>query len=601
MATTVGDLFEKQATLAPDATALWYRDTVVSYELLNRRTHAIAEYLRLECVAGTRVAIRMKRGVTLVEALIGVVKSGLTYVPVPLGFTGSRVAKILEQSSPCLVLTDGSAEALSELPPCRHVSVDDVVPVWMRRLEESQRSPPTITASAFCLLYTSGTTGQPKGVVVGTDAIMAHLCGMLDAYPRHGEELALVHRSYALTGSVWEYFGYLISGIPCVVAEESQTSDAEALLDLVAKHGVSRMAASPQLLDVLATQTINHGMPCETLRVVITGGESLLPRIAERVMSAFPNCTLVNVYGATECLYITQHSSTRGAKQEMLPIGLPFPNVGLYILSHNLDRQVHGALGEVYVGGDCLAFGYEPGCRETASRFVPDVLGGKPGRRMFRTGDCGMSASDGSMRLTGRSDRRAKIRGNWVSLNEVELALSGLPNIEKAVVVDEMSTSGEVRLAAYVVLDGHSASLQTIRSALREKLSLLAVPGKFVELSTMPLTASGKVDRQLLRSKGKSLLAIPAERLSIAIVEYAFATMWSEVLGSANVRIDENFFDLGGDSLQGLYLVSGVGKMLGVSISLAILLDAPTIRAAAVKVVADHVKATSRQENRLTS
>src|SRR5438094_163784 len=123
----------------------------------------------------------------------------------------------------------------------------------------------------------------------------------------------------------------------------------------------------------------------------------------------------------------------------------------------------------------------------------------KPGRRMFRTGDCGMSASDGSMRLTGRSDRRAKIRGNWVSLNEVELALSGLPNIEKAVVVDEMSTSGEVRLAAYVVLDGHSASLQTIRSALREKLSLLAVPGKFVELSTMPLTASGKVDRQLLR------------------------------------------------------------------------------------------------------
>ncbi|PYQ92705.1 MAG: hypothetical protein DMG02_00385 [Acidobacteria bacterium] len=139
MATTVGDLFEKQATLAPDATALWYRDTVVSYELLNRRTHAIAEYLRLECVAGTRVAIRMKRGVTLVEALIGVVKSGLTYVPVPLGFTGSRVAKILEQSSPCLVLTDGSAEALSELPPCRHVSVDDVVPVWMRRLEESHR------------------------------------------------------------------------------------------------------------------------------------------------------------------------------------------------------------------------------------------------------------------------------------------------------------------------------------------------------------------------------------------------------------------------------------------------------------------------------
>ena len=544
--------FETQAQRYPDTVALILEDHQITYRELNERSNQLAHYLRTAGVGPeTRVAICMERSLEMIIGILGVLKAGGAYLPLDPTYPTERLAYILEESQPVALLIQGEAE--DNLPPtwAQVIRLDSD---WGLIAEQASENPvgELFPENLAYMIYTSGSTGLPKGVLV-SHAGISNLALAQNLHFQIGRSSRLLQfASPSFDASVSEIFTSLVSGASLVLPRSTDLLSGPALINLLRQEQITTVTLPPSLLSALEATTL------PSMRTIVVAGEAC----SGQVVSAWGRSRrMINAYGPTEYTVCASMSEplVEGVKPD---IGGPMANTQIYLLDRRQQPVVIGASGELCLGGVGLARGYLNRADLTAERFIPNEYGEESGARLYRTGDVGRYLSDGRINYLGRLDDQVKIRGFRIELGEIEAALTGLPEIREAVVVVREATTGNKQLAAYLVLEpGLEPPVSTIRAKLKEKLAEYMIPSTLALLDSLPLTRNGKVDRTALtapdriRSVSNKEVAEPrteAERLLSAI--------WAEVLGLEKVGIDENFFEIGGDSILAIQIIARANK-----------------------------------------
>ncbi|HEV8558082.1 MAG TPA: non-ribosomal peptide synthase/polyketide synthase [Actinophytocola sp.] len=555
--------FAAQAARTPDATALTFEGAGLSYAELDERANKLAHFLVSQGVGpDVLVGVCVERSLELVVGLLGVLKAGGAYVPLDPEQPADRVAYILADSGVRVLLTQ---DALRDRFTAADVSTVCLDTGWSI-VDELPATPPevrTVPDNLAYTIYTSGSTGRPKGVAV-THANVVRLLRTTRPYYGFGpDDVWTLFHSYAFDVSVWELWGAFLHGGRLVVVPPGVNRSPEDYLELLVRERVTVLNQTPSAFyQLVRADRENPELGRQlALRQAVFAGEALdLARLGdwyERHADDAP--VLVNMYGITET---TVHVSYLALDRELARratgsmVGTAMPDLRMYVLDAALRPVPEGVPGELYVAGPGLARGYlnRPGL--TAARFVANPYGA-PGERMYRSGDLARWTSGGNLEYLGRTDHQVKIRGFRIELGEVQAALQRHPGVAQSAVIVREDGPGDRRLVGYVVPAGEAApSASELRAFLSGELPGYMVPAAFVTLPELPLTGNGKLDRRALPApEGRPELdgAYVAPRTP---VEQALAGIWAEALGVPRVGVQDNFFDLGGDSILSLQVVS---------------------------------------------
>lgn len=577
---TIQARFEETAASRPDAVAYRFGGDVIRYRDLNARANRLAHHLRHVGVGPeVRVGLCLERGFDMVVALLGVLKAGGAYVALDPEYPTQRLEHILEDAA-CPVLV---VEAdLDRFPGYAGTKVR-IGEVDLAGYPDTNPSPVGDPKSAAAVIYTSSTTGRPKGVVIDQRAVLNRLEWMWREYPFGEGDVAVIQKSYALVAATWEFFGALIAGVPTLVLSVDDVRDPVRLWEACVANGVSYFLGVPALLEGILLEAERRGGGWPTLRLATTSAEPIAPAMVERWRRWFPDVPLLNLYGATECASnaLGYDTGRMPAGSVRVPIGTPLPNVRAYVLDGALRPVPWGATGELCVSGDCLARGYIGLGELSAERFVPDPF--RPGRRLYRTGDLARMRHDGAMELLGRSDLQVKVRGFRVELNDVESSLLEHPAVRRCAVILDDTVPEMPRLVALVEVDSEVASAD-LRAHVADRLPTYMVPGQFAIVDALPLTPNGKVDRSRLEPPTVAAETPREHRAPTDRIERELVAIWEDVLGVSSIGITDNFFELGGHSLLAIRMMDRIARALGASLPIALLFQAPTIEALAAAV-----------------
>ncbi|MBP2336774.1 amino acid adenylation domain-containing protein [Saccharothrix coeruleofusca] len=565
MANRVLDLFEEQAAVTPDAVALVFDGVEQTYAELDLLADRYATLLRAAGVRrGDAVGLLLARGPDLPAAMLGVWKAGGAYVPLTAATPAERIGRVLATAQARAVVTGGVlADRLDGVFDGPRVRSEDLAGAERVRV-------PGERADLAYVMFTSGSTGEPKGVQISHGALINLLKSMgrlLDAEPAHAW-LASTAVSFDISGL--ELHLPLTTGGRVVLADEEQAADGPRLLELVDKHSATHVQATPSGWKLL----LAAGFARPDV-VALVGGEELPATLARRLRPAVGR--LVNVYGPTETT-IWSTSWPVPDPVEHVRIGRPIANTRLYVLDARGRRLPVGVTGELYIAGDGVARGYAGRPALTAERFLPEPFGPRAGGRMYRTGDLARFTADGGLEFLGRADHQVKVRGHRVELGEIEAGLLKHPAVADAVVVARDLGEGEKALVGYVVPAADAtADPADLAAFLGESLPAYMVPSAFVSLPEFPLSTAGKVNRGALPAPDRDATAAgrPYQEPATA-TERKLAALWQEVLGVTRIGRDDRFFDLGGDSTRVVKFLA-VAQEAGVSLSLATLYQHDTI------------------------
>jgi amino acid adenylation domain-containing protein len=584
---TLHELFEEQVGKTPAAPALMYNDRVVSYGELNRRANQLARFLRSKSIGTeSRVGLCLERSVEMIVALLGIIKAGAAYIPLEPTWPKARILEILKDSATTLLLTSVEPAGLAVGFSGETIALGQD---WLRRREESgdNLKPVTSPDNLLAVVYTSGTTGKPKGVLITMTPVLNRLTWMRDAYPYRPGDVVLLHRPSVVIGfTTIDCFLPLLNGVPVAILPAPYTGDAAAIVKLSTQRGVSHITASARLWEAILKHVERQAGGWLTLRLGKTGGEPLSAETAELWRRVLPQVPLLNVYGGTEFSSATVCDLSKTSPDGRVPVGAPMPNVRVYVMDDQMRTLPDGAAGEICVGGACVARGYLDSPELTADRFVPDPYSSTPGARLFRTGDVGFWGTEGELELVCRRDHQVKINGFRVELGDVEAALNACSGVRTAAVVPDEEPSGGACLVAYVAPSDKSAcSAAALRAALLDRLPAHMVPSRFVLLDHLPLTHTGKIDRPALATAH----AVPGDAARpfdapSTPQEQVLADIWALVLDRDNVGADDDFFELGGDSLLAMQVLSRINDAFGVRIPLKSLFDGPTVKRLALEL-----------------
>ncbi|MCA9128248.1 MAG: amino acid adenylation domain-containing protein, partial [Planctomycetales bacterium] len=551
----IHDLIENQVLRSKDNVAVVFEQQELTYGELNARANQFAHYLQSQgVVAGSVVGICLDRSVEMVIALLGTLKSGAAYLPLDPNYPAERIAFMLQDVRAQLLVTDSLCRPLlpGVSPPT--VLMDEVCSILNVQPECNCRSG-VLPSNLAYIIYTSGSTGQPKGVKVTHGEFINTLTWRQSQFKLSETDRVLQCYNFAFDASVWEFFAPLTFGASILLMKSSAFRD----MDLIAKEIVDRQvtifSSVPTQLKMLVA--LNKRLPSR-LRMIFTGGESLTPEVADQVMECF-GAPLINLYGPTEAVSDVTYYVVESSSPAVIPIGTPVTNKRVYVLDPYLMPCSFGVPGEIYIGGCGLASGYHDRVGLTSERFVPDPFSRSRGARLYRSGDRGMwASSDGSLQFLGRFDQQVKVRGFRIELGEVEDALQKSDVVQSAAVKVFQDGSRGNRLVGYVVLKKDvEASVMLVRNHVRQLLPDYMVPSLIVSLPDLPLTSSGKIDRKALVLPDSEVVSEQAEYVGARSREEAsLAEIWQQVLGIQRVGIYDNFFDLGGDSLLAIQVVS---------------------------------------------
>ncbi|MFC8667605.1 amino acid adenylation domain-containing protein, partial [Streptomyces sp. NPDC057199] len=559
----VHEVFEERAERTPDAVAVTFGDTHVTYAELNARANRLAHLLRARGVGPeTLVGVSLERGTDLVAALLGVLKAGGAYLPLDPAYPADRLAHIAsDAAAPVVVTTSERAGSFS---------ADLVLLDTDADLLEAQ--PATNSAGGagpenlIYVIYTSGSTGRPKGVAL-THANVLRLFTVTEGRFGFGpRDVWTLFHSYAFDFSVWELWGALLHGGRLVVVGQDVTRSPEDFLDLLVREQVTVLNQTPSAFRALASAARDDDPRVGelALRTVVFGGEKLevaeLRPWAERVGLATTD--LVNMYGITETtVHVTHHLLTDDdlARAPRSPVGAPLDDLRVCLLDRDGRIVPLGVPGEIHVGGPGVARGYLGRPELTAERFVPDPYG-PPGARLYRAGDLARRLPDGGLEFLGRIDDQVKIRGFRIEPGEISAALGGHPSVRDAVVVVREDAPGDKRLVAYFVPAGEQPpALGELRAHLARELPDYMVPAAYVPIERIPLNANGKLNRRVLPVPSDAALAADETYTAPRTpVERRIAAIWCEVLGAERAGAHDSFFDLGGDSIRAVALVGAM-------------------------------------------
>ena len=567
-------LFEAQTLATPDAVAILFGDRVLRYEELNARANRLAHRLMSLGVArGGLVGLCVDRSPEAVIGMLAVLKAGGVYVPLDSTYPDERLTFLLQDTAARVVLTHRpTAARLASLGGLDTiVCLDEYESLGVEPAHDPRCAAPDDDVA--CVLYTSGSTGRPKGVLVCHRGVVRLVRGA--NYCESGpDEVFLLHSPLTFDASTFEIWGALLNGGRLAVLPPGPPAP-DVLADAIRRAGVTTLWLTAGLFNLMVEQ---RPEALDGVRQVLAGGDVLSPAHVRRALATRGTGVLINGYGPTECTtFACCFRMTRDYNPDwMIPIGWPISSTTVYVLDDERQPVAEGAVGELYLGGDGVALGYLNQPELTRERFVPDPSGGGS---LYRTGDRVRVRPDGALEFLGRRDGQIKIAGHRIEPEEVEAALRQNPAVRQAAVVARALPSGEKQLAAYVVAaDATDFSVGALKQDLESRLPRHLVPALIVRTDSLPLNANGKVDRTALATAPEPAAPVVARPASGQEAE--LAAIWAQVLGRP-VGSDDNFFDLGGTSLQLLEIHAILTRTLGRSVPTTMLFEHPTIRSLA--------------------
>jgi amino acid adenylation domain-containing protein len=609
----VQQLFEEQTCRTPEARAVVCEDQFISYEELNVEANRLAHYLiALGIKPNDRVAICVERSVAMVIGVLAIVKAGGAYVPVDPAYPSERLAQILADADPGIVLSDAvGREVLGREALEGSIVLDldtlkqsqESRPVWVD-MPSTNPDPKTLGLTSDHLayvIYTSGSTGRPKGVM-GLHRPVINLIEWLSREFQIGpSDVVLLTSSLSFDLSVYDIFGLLAVGGCIRVASRKELADPQNLARILLERDVTFWDSAPAVFQQLIFCLGDAARTAETplLRLAFFSGDWIPLEFFSVIRRFFPKCQMISLGGATEATVWSNFYPVRCVEPwwVSIPYGRPIQNARYYVLDEYLNPAPWGAQGHLYIGGECLTDGYLNRPELTAERFLPNPFNSIPGARMYKTGDLARHLPDGNLQFLGRNDHQVKIRGFRIELGEIEAKVAEHPLVREAVVVAREDIPGDKRLVAYVYLappeDGRTDSFQEsvkspaelaaiLRAHLASRLPEYMIPKAFVKLETVPLTPNGKLDRKALPAPGWDAYVRRTYEEPHSEMEKVLAALWQEMLGIERVGRHDHFFELGGHSLMAVQFVDRL-RRLNLRIDLRAMFATPILSEIALK------------------
>jgi amino acid adenylation domain-containing protein len=570
---SIQQIFEREMAARPDAIALEFGDEQISYRALNQQANKLAQRLRREGVGPeVFVGVMLERSSELIVALLGITKAGGAYVPINLTDPQKRIEFVLDDAGARVVVTRRQLAA-----NLTGENLKDLTLVYVDELSEESSEDPQVNSipdNLAYLMYTSGSTGIPKGVGITQRNIIGFVKAANYA-SLTSDEIFLQICPVSFDMSTLEIWGALLNGGRLVVFPPTLPSLSE-LGEYLTRTQVTSVVLTTGLFHQFIDANVSN---IGAVRQLLTGGDALSPTHARRGLEQMDNVTIVNGYGPTEStVFACCYPVERDRIATSVPIGRPVSNTRLYIINAMQPAGV-GERGELFIGGHGLGRGYHRRPDQTAERFQPDPYGPEPGARLYRTGDAARYLNDGMIQFLGRIDDQVKISGFRIEPREISAVLSTHPSLTAAAVVVREDNPGQKFLVAYVVGNTETTpNSDELRGYLKERLPEYMVPSVYVPLEALPLTANGKVDWRALPAPQVSLTRAGREYVAPRNdLQQQLVDIWEELFKLHPIGITDNFFELGGHSLQMIMLVARVEERLGKRVTMAELFDDPTI------------------------
>ncbi|HVW97020.1 MAG TPA: amino acid adenylation domain-containing protein [Mucilaginibacter sp.] len=580
--TPLHNLIAKQAAENPQKIAINFNGQNTTYRELDENANRLAAVLIKNGVnRGDKVAFSLDRSAEMVVIMLAVMKAGAIYIPLDPIFPVNRINYMLEDSQAVVLIISENYKGKYQ-SNAKELIVEDV---W-QSLSEYPSTAPDVNVSGndlVYILYTSGSTGLPKGVQIAHHNLVNFLYSMQKqpGLTLDDKLLAVTTISFDIAGL--ELWLPLLTGAEIILADAATAKDGRALLDIIKNEKATVMQATPYTWRILLEAGWNETLPLK----VICGGEALPAELAERILAI--KCSMWNVYGPTETTIWSTVKEISSA--DKINIGRPIDNTSIYILDKFLKPLGPGIPGEIYIGGAGVAKGYLNRPELTAEKFVADPFSNIPGSKMYNTGDLGRFTHDGEIECLGRADSQVKIRGYRIETGEIEYQLVNSASVKQAVVIARPDNFGIDKLVAFVAGDNigdEGAAIQRWRDALKASLPDYMIPDNFVILDSMPLTPNGKVDKKALAKVGVSV--VDTSHIFVAPrtdVEQMVADIWKEYLGIEKIGVYDNFFELGGHSLIAVQVMTRIEKETGKRLPLAALFETSTIEKLALMLEMD--------------
>ena len=583
------ELFEAQVKQTPDAIAVSFDDSALSYQELNFRSNQLAHHLQ-SLGAGPDVVISLlaERGIDLLTAILATFKAGSAYCPLEPLHPQARILQILQQSKSHLVLASKKFETtlsqvVENIPINERPSICYIEDLLQIPQSEDNLSIDVTPRHLAYVIYTSGSTGSPKGAMVEHRGMVNHIYAKIDALQLTQADIIAQTASQCFDISVWQFLSMLVIGGQVRIISDSVTRDPRELLFQIDQGKISILEIVPSLLsailDILESTSSNQTLTA--LRWLILTGEALQPELSRRWLNQYPQIPLLNAYGPTECSDDVSHYKIYQAPSEdkiRTLIGRPISNTQLYILDKTLSPVPIGVYGQLYVGGVGVGRGYLGDPVRTSEVFIPDPFSREAGSRLYKTGDLAKYLPDGNLDFLGRIDHQVKIRGFRIELGEIEAVLQKHPGVHECLITTQEDESKNKHLVAYIVPNSKNVNSNELYNYLKKQLPHYMIPADIVFIAAFPITANGKVDRNALPAIIKNKKPPLSENIIPKnLVEEIIIGIWMSVLKTNRIEIHDNFFELGGHSLLAIQVISRIREALKVDISISDLFEYPTI------------------------
>ena len=580
-------LFAEQVERTPEAVAVVFEDQELTYRELNARANRLARSL-VEQGAGPEVLVALlaDRGIDFLIAMLAIFKTGGAYLPLDPRHPVQRISQALNQSRAAFVIAASpygslAAEAIASSATENH-SVAFILDELLKELrQEENLSIPSLPNQLAYVVYTSGSTGLPKGAMIEHRGMINHLFAKIETLRLTEKDIVAQTASQCFDISVWQFLAALLVGGQVRIFGDEIAHNPASLLDQMELQGITILETVPSIMRMMLTEAAHRRVrpDLSAARWLIPTGEALPPDLCRHWFDLYPEIPLLNAYGPTECSDDVTHCPIEKDLSDSAmrtPIGRPIANTQIYVLNPEFQPQPIGVVGELCVGGDGVGRGYLNEAGKTSELFMPAPFAMEAGQRLYKTGDLARFLPDGNLEYLGRIDHQVKIRGFRIELGEIEAALHEHCAVEQAVVLMREDQPNEKRLVAYVVKADipEVSHKEEWREFLSDRLPAYMVPAVFVELENLPLTTNGKLDRRALPVPERASLELGKGYVAPrTLIEQTLAEIWRHVLGVDQVGVYDDFFELGGHSLLATRLISKIRSQMNVDLPLKALFE----------------------------